>query len=239
MTPRLDIREYGDSGLLVDVAHDDHESRWATAQGIRAVLEDLRPPGLVDIVATFDSVFLAFDPLVTDHAALGLVVETIGPEVVSTVAVASPRVFRVPTLYGGDAGPDLDEVASDLGMTAQELVDRHTSTTWRIRFRASPVGAPFMDGPTWPRPIPRLSEPRTRVSPGSVALSGQQCVIYPVASPGGWRLIGVTPSILVDPSGDVPVVHVPGDSLRFVSVGPAEFARLSEQPEELMVDTSA
>jgi KipI family sensor histidine kinase inhibitor len=192
---RLHCREYGDAGLLVDVLADDYERRWASTQSIGEALRGAPPAGVLDVVASFENVFVGFDPLLTDHAAIRVAVEALLDHPAER-AVA--RRFVVPVVYGGEAGPDLESVATTMDLTAGEVVARHVSEDWVVRFVGSPVGAPMLDGPRMPRSVPRLAEPRVRVPPGSVAVSGFQSMIYNAPSPGGWRLIGRSPAVLFD-----------------------------------------
>ena len=138
-------------------------------------------------------------------------------------ADVTPRDFTVPVVYGGARGPDLEVVAGELGVTPDEVVALHTSTPWVVRFRGSPVASPMMDGPRLPASVSRHPTPRTRVAPGSVGLSGQQCVIYSVASPGGWRLVGQTPTRLFDVTTDDLVAYRPGDRLHFTALSDADW----------------
>jgi KipI family sensor histidine kinase inhibitor len=214
-TVRHRIVEYGDAALLVQMQGGHPEQRWTAACVLADVVTSAPPPGLTDIVATFEDVFVEFDPLVTDHARMSA---AIGAAESSAPAPRTAREHRIPTVYGGDHGPDLDDVAAELRMSPDELVRAHSAAPWTVRFRGAPAGSPMTDGPTLPAPVDRLREPRIRVPPGSVALSGAQCVIYSVPSPGGWRLIGRTPLGLIHPDRDPIVAYRPGDRLRFVPI---------------------
>lgn len=212
----LSVHEYGDAGLLVHVEVADPEVRWSVAQGLARSLQSSPPPGFTDLVASFADLFVAFDPLVTDHAAFE---DTVRRRVGAVAGLGlDPREYLVPVVYGGEFGPDLDGVADELGVTPEQVVDMHSGTPWTVRLCGAPAGAPMMDGPRMPAPVARRAEPRVRVESGSVAISGFQSVIYPVASPGGWRLIGRTPAELVDARRDPIVEYRPGDRLRFVPV---------------------
>jgi KipI family sensor histidine kinase inhibitor len=217
----LSLHEYGDAGLLVRVACADPELRWGVAHRLADELQEADPAGLVDLVAGFADLFLAFDPLVTDHATLGDLVRcSAGPPTPG----GPGREYLVPVVYGGDHGPDLVGVARDLGIGTEDVVAAHCGTPWTVRLRGAPCGAPMMDGPRTPLPVPRCAQPRVRVPVGSVALSGFQSVIYPVPSPGGWRLIGRTPVRLVDPRREPATEYRPGDRLRFVPVPAGSWA---------------
>lgn len=215
----VSFREYGDAGLLVEVLDQDHERRWARTQALGERLRRQRPDGLVDVVASFTCVFVSFDPLRTDRPTLeAAVTHLVGHGVAPQ---GTPRRLRIPVVYGGSHGPDLAETAELLGMTADEVVARHTGQDWVVRFVASPAGAPLMDGSRWPTSLPRLAVPRPRVDQGSLGLSGFQSIIYNASSPGGWRLIGRTPVVLFDLGRPPYAACSAGDRIRFRSV-PAE-----------------
>ena len=217
----LRFHEYGDAGLLVDVLEADYETRWAATQAIGGALRESPPPGLVDVVASYQNVFVSFDPLVTDHAAIRSAVRAAIEETSGAQREpAQPRRLVVPVVYGGEHGPDLAAVAELLGLSAEEVVARHTGQDWTVRFVGSPIGAPMLDGPRMPASIPRLTEPRARVEPGSVAVSGCQSMIYNAPSPGGWQLIGRTPLTLFDLTEPPHVPYRAGDLIRFTPITP-------------------
>ena len=190
-------REYGDAAVLVHLTDPDYEARWVAAQGLGQALRESQAPGLVDVLATYEDVFATFDPLRTDTAEIVAVIKGL---TTSTYPAPAGRTFEIPVVYGGDDGPDLAAVADELSIPAQRVVEIHTSTPWVVRFCASPVGAPYLDGPHFPAPIKRLAAPRARVVRNSVAVSGQQTTIYPAPSPGGWRIVGRTPLRVFDPT---------------------------------------
>src|SRR3954454_16878027 len=168
MTGRLEVRTYGDAGLLVGVLGDDYETRWSTTQALAAAVRDAQPPWLVDLVATYDHLFVTFDPGSRDHrgveSSLRELDDGLDAQAVAALEVGG-RTFTVPVLFGGDAGPDLDDVADELGLSADALVERLTAEPWRVRFVASPVGTPFTDRPDWEASVPRMAVPRVAVPP--------------------------------------------------------------------------
>lgn len=206
------VRPYGDAGILVEFGALGRDAAWATAQAVGAGLLAAAPPGLRDVVATFDAVFVDFDPLVTSARQIEEAVRRCGRR---PLPRPPARAIEIHVDYGGEGAPDLAEAAAGLGMGPEELVLLHTDAIWTIRFFAAPVGAPMMDGPTFPRPLPRRSEPRLEVPAGSVAISGHQTVIYPVAAPSGWQVIGRTSARLVDPKATPMTTYRPGDRVTF------------------------
>ena len=194
MSVGLRLRDYGESGVLVGVEGDDYETRWSTTQVLAAALRDSRASWLVDLVATYDHLYVSFEPAQVSHREVEAEIEQLYVGLGTTRGEAGRslggRTFEVPVLFGGEAGPDLEVVAAELELTPDALVERLTSSPWRVRFVAAPVGSPFTDRPDWTAAIPRMGVPRVAVPSGSVALSGAQSIIYPVRSPGGWRLVG-------------------------------------------------
>lgn len=212
------VLPYGDAGLLVEF-EGDRESRWRAARDLGALLRESPPVGVVDVVASFDSVFVSFDPLTVDAATLADALRLLR----AAEGVAESRTFGLPVVYGGAEGPDLALVAHDLGIPPAEVIALHTSDTWTVRFVGSPAGAPLMEGPPLPGSVARMATPRTRVPPGSVGLSGMQSIVYNAPSPGGWKLIGRTPVRLFDVSTPPHVAYRPGDRIRFVPIDAADW----------------
>ena len=196
-------------------------------------VREARPSWLVDLVATYDHLFVTFDPGGSDHAGVQSWLEQLGESLDEAAATLEARTFRVPVLFGGESGPDLEDVAGELDLSADTLVERLTAEPWRVRFVASPVGTPFTDRADWDVSVPRMKEPRVAVSPGSIAVSGSQSIIYPVRSPGGWRLLGRTPLRLVDPAADEFVAYRAGDLLEYVPIDEDRFAELEQQGARL------
>src|SRR3954453_13425303 len=120
MTGRLEVRAYGDAGLLVGVLGDDYETRWSTTQALAAAVRDARPPWLVDLVATYDHLFVTFDPGWRDHRGVESsrreLEEGRDDEGAAARELGGPR-FVVPVLFGGEAGPVLAGVAGELGLS--------------------------------------------------------------------------------------------------------------------------
>ena len=125
---------------------------------------------------------------------------------------ATPDVVEVPTTYDGE---DLAAVADLVGESVEAVVRRHQETEWTSRFCGFAPGFAYLAG--WDLRVPRLATPRTKVPPGSVALADGWCGIYPVASPGGWQLIGRTEVTLWDPTRESPALLAPGTPVRFVA----------------------
>lgn len=126
------------------------------------------------------------------------------------------RLVEIPVIYGKEAGPDLQVVADHAAMTPKQVVELHSSTDYVVYFIGFQPGFPYLGGLDSRLHTPRRAEPRVSVPAGSVGIGGSQTGVYPLASPGGWQLLGQTPVALFNPQQQPPTLLRPGDSVRFV-----------------------
>jgi inhibitor of KinA len=177
--------------------------------------------GIRDVVPTYRSVAVYFDPLRTDYAALVAWFER------QDGAEAGPAPYRppirVPVCYGGEFGPDLDAVAALTRMSPDEVVHLHASVTYRVFMLGFVAGFAYMGVLDERLRVPRRTTPRTRVPTGSVGLAGLQTGIYPSDVPGGWQIIGRTPIRPFDEARSEPFLFTPGDSVRFAPIDRHEY----------------
>ncbi|MCO4857087.1 5-oxoprolinase subunit PxpB [Herbaspirillum sp. WGmk3] len=125
------------------------------------------------------------------------------------------RTVEIPVVYGGSAGPDLDNVARHTGLSTREVIERHSHAEYVVYFLGFLPGFAYMGGLDASLATPRHTTPRVSIPAGSVGIGGEQTGIYPMASPGGWQLIGRTALQLFDPSQQPPTLLRPGDRVRF------------------------
>lgn len=203
-----------DHALLVEASDLDEAMRlnlaWA---GV---------PGIVERIPGARTVLVRFDPLrvsAADLAALLAATE------VDDAQLPGVGEVTVPVRYDGE---DLDEAAALLGVSADELVNRHLAADWRVAFSGFAPGFGYVVSSDPLFEVPRRSSPRTRVPAGSVALAGQFTGVYPRESPGGWQLIGRTDAVMWDIDREPPALLSPGTAVRFEQV--REQARASSGP---------
>lgn len=206
----------GDGALVVEFGDGIDPALNDRVLSLYRLLEADPPPGVEELVPTYRSLLILYDPLVTTPAALSVAVRGLAGAPATGVA---PRRTEVPVRYGGQDGPDLVTVAAELGLTPEEVVARHTRPEYRVYMLGFAPGFPYLGGLDPSLAAPRLPEPRTRVPAGSVAIAGNQTGIYPLESPGGWRIIGRTPLRLFDPAAPEPFLLRAGDRVRFVALG--------------------
>lgn len=228
--PWTSVHQAGDAALLLQFGHDlSEDTNDQIHQTAEAVL-DAAWPGVLGVVPAFTTLLVEYDArlLNADQLLERLQSLPIGP-----VLANSARTWDVPVLYGGDAGPDLVEVSARLGLAVDEVVAWHGAQAYRIYCIGFAPGFPLAGLLPKALRLPRRATPRTRVYPGAVAIAGAQTGIYPLATPGGWHLIGSTPVALFDWQETPPCVYRPGDRLRFRSVSEEEFQELKASPNPL------
>jgi inhibitor of KinA len=130
---------------------------------------------------------------------------------------------EIPVCYGGEFGPDLAEVARLCALSEEEVIARHAAASYRVYMIGFSPGFAYLGGLDAAIAAPRRATPRTLVPAGSVGIAGLQTGIYPLATPGGWQIIGQTPKRLFLPEREAPCLLSPGDTLRFVPIGAEAF----------------
>jgi inhibitor of KinA len=217
MTDDFRIVPAGDAAVIVEFEERIDAVINARAIAMADALGASAQAGIRDIVPTFRSVAIYFDPLLIDYDRLLDRLRTLAAAGPSEPSVASPPV-RVPVQYGGEFGPDLADVARFADATEDEVVRLHTSTTYRVFMLGFVPGFAYM-GPVDARiAAPRRTTPRARVPAGSVGIAGGQTGIYPSETPGGWQIIGRTAVRPFDLQRPRAVLFAAGDMVQFHAV---------------------
>jgi inhibitor of KinA len=193
-----------------------------------ALLRKNPPQGLESVVPAYRSLALVYDPILTGPPALKEVVLRLAKRSDRT-DIPVPSTVDIPVCYGGDFGPDIQFVADHNHLSVQDVITIHTGEPYHIYAIGFAPGFCYLGGLDKRLHAPRLETPRTNVPAGSVGIAEAQTGIYPLNSPGGWRLIGRTPLKLFDARRDRPVLYQAGDSLRFVAISPEEYRRFREE----------
>ncbi len=170
--------------------------------------------GILNLHPAFASVLVDFDPRLHERDEIEALLRRQNLE--ETASADRGRIIEIPVCYGGEFGPDLEDVARHAGLAPERVVELHSSAEYLVYFLGFSPGFPYLGGLPPELATPRLEAPRKRVPAGSVAIGGSQTGIYPVDSPGGWRIIGRTPLRLFDAGRTPPAFLSMGDRLRFV-----------------------
>jgi KipI family sensor histidine kinase inhibitor len=203
------IRPFGEAAYLVELG--------STAR-VHALADDLRDAplhGVVECVPGIETMLVEFDPLAVDAGEIGSQLASRLGDLGERPAPAG-RHRSIPVVYGGELGPDLDEVARLTGLAPDDVVRLHGSTDLVVEILGFAPGFPYLGTLPAELDVPRLATPRTVTPAGAVAIAGRRSGIYPAPLPGGWRVIGRTPLSLFDPRRDPPAYLAPGDRVRFV-----------------------
>ncbi len=190
-----------------------------------AAVEQADIPGFREVVPTYRSATIYFNPLLADSSTMTERLRAL----MTNARTAPPRLpvtHTIPVWYGGEAGPDLSVVAARAGLTPEQVGPLHASVVYRVYMLGFSPGFPYLGAVPDRIATPRLPTPRNHVAAGSVGIAGAQTGIYPHASPGGWRIIGRTPVVLFSLTRSAPFLLAPGDRVQFVPIEETEFHHL-------------
>ena len=222
----MTLIDCGDRAVALPVEAPDAATRLAAVRGLAVAVTQARLPGVTDVVPSPGRVTVIYDPLrITSHAALRHQLEAV---VVSAKAAAVGAAARheIPVCYGGDLGPDLDEVCAAHALDHDRFVELHTGADYVVEAIGFLPGFGYLAGLPASLVTPRRATPRRVVPAGSVGIGGGQTGAYPAASPGGWNLVGSTPTRLFDASQPRPALFAVGDRVTFVAIDRAAHDRL-------------
>lgn len=224
---KIKILTAGDSSLLVEfgkeISPDINRRIAATIQ----LMREQNIEGVVDVIPAFCSLLINYDPRVIRYEQMKKRIEGLVRVDVRTTD-QTKRIFEIPVLYGGEYGPDLPHIAEHAGLSQEEVIQIHSSTDYLIYMLGFLPGFCYLGGLDERIHTPRLANPRIKIPAGSVGIGGSQTGIYPLDSPGGWQLMGMTPVKTYDPNRAVPILVQAGEYIRFVPIDEAEYKRIQE-----------
>ena len=201
---------------LFSVSVDSTSDAQALAERLRSTDQ------WIEVIAGIDSVIVRFDSMAMSSKDAQRDIERCVVESVTPV-VAPQEILEVPVVYGGEYGPDLDELCQQLGMSTDEFVELHTGSEYPVDMIGFTPGFAFVGGLDERLRVPRREEPRQRVAAGSVGIADGRTGLYAISSPGGWTLVGRTPLKLFDPDASDPFAVRAGMHVRFKAVSAVEF----------------
>ncbi len=216
--PQPRLLPAGDAALLVEFADEIDDAINDRVHALAHALRAQARPEIRDLVPAYSSLLVCYDPRRASFTEIRAVLQN-ALESLQTYTSPEPRRVEIPTRYGGEFGPDLAFVAQHNDITEDDVIRLHTTVIYRVYFVGFAPGFAYLGSVPEQIAAPRLETPRTHVPAGSVGIAGRQTGIYPMESPGGWRIIGRTDLSLFDPNCDPPALLRPGDRVRFVSIG--------------------
>ena len=220
----------GETGLVIDFGSIIDPVINSRVHALAKKINEQHFPFVEAVVPTYRSILVIFDPLSISREELIQKAETLRSEVEEKCVQAAPgKIVLIPTLYGGEAGPDLEFVATHNHITSNEVIRIHTSAAYQIYMIGFTPGFPYLGGMSEKIAAPRLQKPRLQIPAGSVGIAGNQTGLYPVESPGGWQLIGRTPLKVFNPHSHSPFLYAAGDFLQFHAISASEYVQIETE----------
>ena len=231
MTPRL--LALGDSAWTLEFGSAIHPAINARVMGLAERVAQARASepllaSVTDVVPTFRSLTVHYDPLEADATALGERLRVLAQD--GHQAMQPGRLWHLPVCFDADFAPDLPRLAEAKGLNPGEVIHHLLAATFRVYMLGFQPGFPYMGGVPPELHMPRLPAPRQKVPAQSLAVAGEMCAVYPWDSPGGWNLLGRTPVVLFDlRHAEQPALLAAGDEVRCHAVDRATHDRLAAE----------
>ncbi|SEH55784.1 sensor histidine kinase inhibitor, KipI family [Rheinheimera pacifica] len=180
---------------------------------------------LIDVLPSYASVLVMFNPLCTDHFRVQAQLQHCLAQLQNSESHSCKRV-ELPVYYSEESGPDLALIAQTKNISIDDVIQRHQAVSYRVYAIGFAPGFAYLGEVDPLLQMPRLATPRAKVPRGAVAIADRQTAVYPAASPGGWNLIGLCPTRMFNPQQTPAMPVSVGDEVRFVAIDKAEFLRL-------------
>lgn len=229
--PDIRILTAGDSALLIEFGKDINPETNRKITALVQLMREQHIEGIVDVIPAFCSLLINYDPRVLSYEELKERMEHL-LKMETKIEATRKRIFEIPVCYGGEYGPDIENIAEHAGLSVEEVIKIHSSKDYLIYMLGFLPGFTYLGGLDERIHTPRLASPRLKIRAGSVGIGGSQTGIYPLDSPGGWQLMGMTPVRTYDPERQTPILVEAGDYIRFIPIDEEEFLRIQELVEK-------
>lgn len=226
----MELHAAGENALILYLGHETSAAIAARVQAAGTAIEAALGGDLIDLVPSYASILVIYDPLKTDHL-------DVGRRLRAALAGLSPgadlegRSVTLPVYYSAETGADLEALAARAGISIEEVISIHSGAEYRVYAIGFAPGFAYLGQVDERIAAPRLATPRLKVPRGAVAIADRQTAVYPAVSPGGWNLIGRCPTRMFDPSATPPMPVAVGDRVRFEPVSRARFLALGGELE--------
>ncbi len=221
----MKLQPAGENTLIVYLGQETSPEIAARVQAASAAIELALGDDLVDLIPSYASVLVIYDPLRTDHLSVNHRLRAAMADLVTTVDSAG-RTVILPVYYAAEAGADLEALAERAGLSVEQVIGLHSGTEYRVYAIGFAPGFAYLGQVDERIAMPRLSTPRLNVPSGAVAIADRQTAVYPAVSPGGWNLIGRCPTRMFDPDATPTMPVAVGDRVRFEAISRQRFLAL-------------
>lgn len=207
----------GDRALVVEFGNQIDPAINDKVHALAARIAETRIPGVQEMVPTFRSLMIYYDPAITSFENVRKKTAELTGQLIGKTT-EKKRILKIPCCYGARFGLDLADMEKHTGLDRDEIIKIHSSVDYKIYMMGFLPGFVYLGGLDKRIEMPRLKSPRVRILPGAVGIGGNQTGVYPLASPGGWRLMGGTPVDFYDPYREDPILCKAGEYIRFVPI---------------------
>lgn len=221
----------GDQALDVELGDSIDVDTNRKVHNLLLSLDKLGIPGIIDLVPSYRSLLIHYDPGRLSYVSLIEELSALLSDESRDLVQPATKIVRIPTLYGGEMGPDIMQVAEHNGLEPNDVIRIHTEPDYLVYMIGFSPGFPYLGGMSSEIATPRLGSPRTVIPAGSVGIAEMQTGVYPSETPGGWQLIGRTALKLFDPNLTKPVLIEAGDYIKFESVTEYEYETIQKEVE--------
>ena len=229
----MNIYPAGDMALSVDFGNVISEEINDQVMHLKHALQDEKISGVLELLPSYRALLVRYDPMQVSFAQLSAKIETLQNQKQEAGKKVQKKIIRlIPCCYGGELGEDLKGMEEITGLSEQEIISIHSGTDYKIYMLGFLPGFVYLGGMDERIAAPRLDTPRVAIPAGSVGIGGKQTGVYPIASPGGWRLIGSTPVKFYDPQAKQPILCSAGEYIRFIPISKTEYEQIAKEVAE-------
>ena len=221
----MELHSAGENAIMLYLGNETSPEVSARVQAATRAVATALDEDLVDLVPSYASLLIIYDPMRTDHLSVSHRVRACLSQLEHAASVEGSSVV-LPVYYDPEAGEDLESLASGAGLTVDQVIDIHSGCEYRVYAIGFAPGFAYLGQVDERIAAPRLTTPRQRVPRGAVAIADRQTAVYPAVSPGGWNLIGRCPVHMFDPDADPTMPVSVGDRVRFEPVDRGRFLDL-------------
>lgn len=231
MYPKTRYLLAGDRAIVLEFGNEISKEVNLLVRKLYYSISKKNIEGIEEMVPTYCSLIVYYNPQRVKYSVLTKKIKELENSI-TEITLPTACVTEIPTLYGGEYGPDLKFVAQHSKLSIKEVIKIHTEKECFIYMLGFLPGFVYLGGMSDKINTPRLEKPRLEVLEGSVGIAGKQTGIYPIGSPGGWQIIGRTPIKLYDPQKKFPFLLKSGDYIKFYPINKEQFKEIEKKIDE-------